>query len=94
VWERKYRGPVTIDMVSLLARGSILSADQPLQCGDPALIRLDRRGGDRLVLEGTHFRLLNPDVDQVAEETMPLGEAVQRLAGYVILRYLALDSVL
>jgi hypothetical protein len=68
-----------------------LLADETLQRGDPGLVGLNRIGGDSIVLERASVVLLDSDADQIAQDAMSLRQAMQRLAGKMLLHHKALE---
>ena len=68
-----------------------LSADQPLERGDPRLVFGQQLGRRHVLVERTGLRLLDPDPDQVARQVMASAERVQRLPGVVLGNDLTLE---
>src|SRR5262249_10969934 len=66
-------------------------ANEPLQRCDACLVLRQHFGGGCVAVERTGLVLGNPDPDQVTADVMPLGEAVKRLAGQVVLNNLPLE---
>nr|WP_315986545.1 hypothetical protein [Microvirga sp. Mcv34] len=62
-----------------------LLADQPLEGGNPRLVLLEQCGRGRVLIEGTGLVLPDPDPDQLARQVVAPGQAVQGLAGEVVL---------
>ena len=69
-----------------------LSADQPLERGDPRLVFGQQLGRRHVLVERTGLRLLDPDPDQVARQVMATAERVKRLPGVVLGNDLTLEG--
>ena len=60
-------------------------ADQAFEGRDPGLVLLDRAGRLGVLVEGAGLVLVDPDPDQGAGELVAARQAVERLAGKVLL---------
>lgn len=68
-----------------------LHSDEPLQRGDPGCVDLDRVRCDGFVVKRSGLELLDPDTDQIARQLMSIGQAVERLAGKILLHDLTIE---
>ena len=89
---RDESGRLLLSRTAVSEIGERLLAGQAFEGRDPGLVFLDRVSRLGVLVEGAGLVLVHPDPDQGAREVVAARQAMERLAGEILLNDLALEG--